>query len=410
MPTAREVGASLVRPLTSREVPEPPRTSLGRWSPWLVPVFAVVPLLQAFDLATRPDDLLLNGPLAMAFVVGAVALAILGRRPLPAWRVSGASVLMWMLLDGNQGHDAVVVPMSLTGTFVLAALVVVSRHRRALGWGVWGWTAALLVLGASTWEVLPHVMVLTLVVLLIDTLRQRAGARAEVALERSARVEEQEHSLVLEERARIARDLHDVVAHHMSMVAVQAETAQYRLVGVDTPVQDEFASIARSARSALGDVRGILTVLRATGAEVERAPQPTLRDLDALAHAARAAGAPVRVAVRGRTRPLPATVEIAAYRIVQESLANATRHARGAAVEVLLDYRDRHLQVTVTNGPGRAAAPAPDAGSAGQRGGGHGLVGMRERAHLLEGELVATPTPDGGFQVAATLPTEVAPR
>ncbi|MDQ2625023.1 MAG: histidine kinase, partial [Actinomycetota bacterium] len=200
-------------------------------------------------------------------------------------------------------------------------------------------------------------------------------------------------------------------AHHMSMIAVQAESAPYRLAGLDEPVRAELESIAESARAALSDVRGILTVLRDGADAAERAPQPTLADLEGLADAARSAGATVALEVTGARRPLLTAVEIGVFRIVQESLANAARHAPGAAVVVHLAYGDRSVEVSITNeaprkasddGGGRAGA---EAGRTEARG--HGLVGMRERATLLGGEVLAGPTDDGGFRVHARLPLGV---
>ena len=190
----------------------------------------------------------------------------------------------------------------------------------------------------------------------------------------------------------------------MSMVAVQAESARFRLDGLDEPARAEFESIAGSARAALTDVRGILTVLRG-GADAERAPQPTLAGLDTLIDAARSAGADVSLEIDGERRELPAALEIGTYRIVQESLANANRHAPGAAVVVSLHYDEHELALTVRNArpPGAAIERSAPAGE-----GGHGLTGMRERVDLLGGRLSTGPTPDGGFLVEAHVPTPAA--
>ncbi|NCT90512.1 sensor histidine kinase [Cellulomonas sp. APG4] len=427
--TAQLVAEWLAAPLRTREAPEPFRTRLGRRAPWIAVGAAVLvllfgvdagPAVQASDAAETVTPAFGAVELSTAFT--AVIVGLLGWRPLLAWRAVWVVTLLWTLLGTRPGIDVFLVPGAMLAALIAGTVVVAVRHSRQVGWGAIAWTAALLVLGTSRADgttALVLVIGLGLVGLLIDARRQRSRAKAEAAREREARVTSEAESLVLEERARIARDLHDVVAHHMSMVAVQAETAQYRLGGVEEPVRDEFHSIARAARAALSDVRGILTVLRDADAEVERAPQPGLDGLEALVEAARSVGTEVDLAVVGDRRALAAALEIGAYRIVQEALANAARHAPGAAVAVVVGYRERELEVTVTNGPppsgpspnrpspGGAPSGTADDGAA-PAGGGHGLVGMRERAHLLGGEVTASPTPDGGFRVAATLPAEVA--
>lgn len=419
--TAQLVAEWLAAPLRTREAPEPFRTRLGRKAPWFAVGAAVLVLLLGLDPGPTAAEApgpgatwsSAPGPVEISTAFTALIFGLLGWRPLLAWRVVWVATLLWTFLTSGTGVNVFFVPGAVLTALVVATVVVASRHSRNVGWGAMVWTAVLLVLGTSRSDgatAIVLVIGLGLVGLLIDARRQRAKARAEAATERTARIENEAHSLVLEERARIARDLHDVVAHHMSMVAVQAETAQYRLGGVEPPVQAEFSSIAQSARSALSDVRGILTVLRdGGGGDPERAPQPDLGGLEALVETAQGAGADVGLTVLGERRQLPAAVEIGAYRIVQESLANAARHASGATVAVVVDYRDRTLEVTVTNGPPPGgAAPSSADDDIAPRGEGHGLVGMRERAHLLGGEVTASPTPDGGFRVAATLPVEVA--
>ncbi|MFF4344362.1 sensor histidine kinase [Kitasatospora sp. NPDC001540] len=200
------------------------------------------------------------------------------------------------------------------------------------------------------------------------------------------------------ERARIARELHDVVAHHVSMIAVRAETA--RLATPDLPAQgaERLLEIGDAARDALAEMRRLLGVLREDGrAAPARVPQPGLADLgELLAQARRAAGGgTVRLVVRGTPAPLDPGTELAAYRIVQEALTNARRHAPGAAVEVELHHTATALELRVRDhGPGPGGGP-PD---------GHGLTGMRERAAAVGGTLRTGTGPGGGFAVTAHLP------
>jgi signal transduction histidine kinase len=208
------------------------------------------------------------------------------------------------------------------------------------------------------------------------------------------------------ERARIARELHDVVAHHISMVAVQAETARLTTPRMPAAGAQRLSAIGDTARAALTEMRRLLGVLRedAQTDVAERRPQPGLGQLNELIDEARdASGAGARLILRGPPVKLDPGVELAAYRIVQEALTNARRHARGAAVDVELQCTDDALLLRIRdNGPGPPPAP---------RDGGHGLSGMRERAAAVGGELRTGSAAGGGFLIVATLPAKAqAPR
>jgi len=204
------------------------------------------------------------------------------------------------------------------------------------------------------------------------------------------------------ERARISRELHDVVAHHISMIAVQAEAARLTTQGMPPAGAQRLLAIGDTARSALTEMRRLLGVLREdAAAERLRRPQPGLAQLNDLLDEARdASGAATRLIVSGWPIPLDPGVELAAYRIVQEALTNVRRHAPGAAIDVELRYHDDELYLRIRdNGPG----PAQAAGN-----GGHGLLGMQERAVAVGGALRTSPAPGGGFLVEATLPAKAA--
>lgn len=408
LPSVREVLWAPVLAVIDREHLEPPRTRPGRGAVWLAVLAAPLLLVASLDGSGSGVS---GFWVLLASVASACALALTGLRPLVGWRIAAATCLLWVVLVPRSTDAELAWPYAQSFVLAVATVVVLVRSRRAVAWGVWAWTELLLVLGGISEGTVGWLVALTVVAALVDSWRQRSRAQAEAARERGARADQEVHSLVLEEKARIARDLHDVVAHHMSMVAVQAETAQYRIPDLDEPVRQEFASIAESARAALSDVRGILTVLRGAGA-ADRAPQPTLDDVEALVETARSVGTPVDLAVGGERRPLRTAVEIGAFRILQESLANAARHAPGAPVAVVLWYGESELEVTVTNGaPPDAVVPVDEGEGEDDEGetgavGGHGLVGMRERTALLGGQLVAGPTSAGGFRVAARLPIE----
>jgi signal transduction histidine kinase len=222
------------------------------------------------------------------------------------------------------------------------------------------------------------------------------------------------------ERARIARELHDVVAHHISMIAVQAETGRLTTPGLTDAGAQRFAAIGDTARAGLTEMRRLLGVLRedakaaataqeladeeaAIRQEADRRPQPGLPDLGDLVDEARdVSGSAARLIVSGRVTRLDPGVELAAYRIVQEALTNARRHAPGAAVDVELRYADDALRLRIRdNGPGSPVAAAMDGPAAG-----HGLLGMRERAAAAGGSLRAGNAPGGGFCVEAELPAK----
>jgi signal transduction histidine kinase len=220
------------------------------------------------------------------------------------------------------------------------------------------------------------------------------AVRAEEERERHAEL------AVADERRRIARELHDIVAHSMSVMVVQAGGA--RRIGARDPERAAAAAaqIERTGREALSEMRRLLGVLRVDSAEAPLAPQPGMEQLTALVARARDAGLPVELTVEGGRPALPAGVDLTGYRIVQEALTNTMKHAASAPTEVRVRYGDDAVELEVAN----AAAPAPGGEAQRLAGGGHGLVGMRERVRVVGGELHAGPRPGGGFDVRARLP------
>lgn len=223
-------------------------------------------------------------------------------------------------------------------------------------------------------------------------------ARAErLEAEREAR----DRAAAARERRRIARELHDVAAHDLSAIVVQAGAADRLVDGDPAAAKDVLRAIRGQGRETLAALRQLVGVLRDADNGDDaggRAPQPGLARLDDLVAAAGAAGLRVDVRIEGEPRPLPTLVDLAAYRVVQESLTNARQHAPGAPVTVLIGYTGG-VRINVHNGPSVAPA-APDV----VPGDGHGLVGMRERVRQTGGRLTAGPTPDGGWRVVAELP------
>jgi signal transduction histidine kinase len=237
---------------------------------------------------------------------------------------------------------------------------------------------------------------------------ERLAAQAEAL--RSARLELADQA-VAQERLRIARELHDVVAHHMSAIVVQSALAQAHLEPDPPASRHAMAQVEEIGRSALREMRQILGVLRQAGEEQGALdPSPSMSDLERLYAHARDGGLTVDAVVEGAPTSLPPAIELAAYRIVQESLTNALKHAPGAHVEVRLGYGARALTVEVRDDGAAQRVPRTRTTMQGARrtpmNGGQGLVGMRERVVLLNGTFEAGPRPDGGFRVAATLPLE----
>jgi signal transduction histidine kinase len=207
---------------------------------------------------------------------------------------------------------------------------------------------------------------------------------------------EREAAAAEAERARIARELHDIVAHSISVIAVQTQAVRRRLGPGTEREQRDLEDVETTARDALAEMRRLFGVLRAQGSSASLSPQPGLAQLPRLLEQTEAGGVPVDVSTEGEPRPLTAGVDLAAYRVVQEALTNVRRHAPGAGASVRLDFGLEALQVEVEN----------DGGVVRMNGsGGHGLIGMRERVHLYGGTFNAGPRPEGGFRVTARLPT-----
>jgi signal transduction histidine kinase len=208
--------------------------------------------------------------------------------------------------------------------------------------------------------------------------------------------EENERRAVLEERVRIARELHDVVAHHVSLMGIQAAAARRVMEREPETAQDVLSSIEASSRQAVDELHRLLGFLRRDGQADGRGPQPDLTQLPELVEQAGRGPLQVELAVEGEPRPLPATLEVSAYRVIQEALTNAVKHSGGTTAMVRLRYRPAALEIEVLDdGPHGELAPGA---------GGHGLVGMRERVALHGGELRAGQRPQGGFAVLATFP------
>ncbi|MFI9642472.1 sensor histidine kinase [Micromonospora sp. NPDC051925] len=402
-----------------------------RGHPMAADVLLAVLLLVVSLLPVNPPGGPPRAPLGVGTVLFALAccgaLALRRRHPLAVLGTVTVLVVAALLLGAARAPFMIIV--------AIAAYTVANRTDRRTAW-VTG-TGAALAIGAAavfvvgiSW-VRPEIVVLLLwfgfAVAGGDAVRSR---RAYVAVleERARRAEQtrEEEALrrVAEERLRIARELHDVVAHHIALINVQAGVAGHLLSGQPEAAQEALGHVRAASRTVLDELATLLGVLRGAGdSDVPTEPVPSLNRLDALVEGF-STGQPVRWTVAGQPRPLPTAVDVAAYRIVQESLTNAYRHAPRAAVAVRLRYDPAGVTIEVRDDgnprpegspasgdreSGPAGRPATTAGGAsggtpGAAGTGLGLVGMRERAETVGGTFSAGPRPGGGWQVRAELP------
>ncbi|GAA3122625.1 sensor histidine kinase [Streptosporangium carneum] len=346
-----------------------------------------VPVLVAAVMATAPHvgrHIVPRQTVALT-LLGALGLGLAGFRPdnLPiAVYVSGL-LSFYTLLRMMSRRAAWLLTGCVTLVMAAAGLLLFARR------GVDG-MLSLVMESEGTW----FLLMLTAVVgtaFLADTRR----SRTEIREVRADNLESLREQAAMAERARIAREMHDIVAHSVSMIAVQAETAPYTLGDLDDRTKQEFAEIATSARTTLTEMRRLLGVLRADVTTApETAPQPGLARLPELLEQYEGEA---DLDVVGEAAPVPQAVDVSAYRIVQEALTNARVHARGARVSIELTYRPGLLVLRIADdGPG----PSGDTSN------GHGLVGMRERALALGGWFQAGPGPSGGFLIQAGLPLE----
>ncbi|MEU1871597.1 MULTISPECIES: sensor histidine kinase [unclassified Streptomyces] len=404
---------------TWRADPLPPSVWL-RWFPHGIVCLAAFGVLLG-NTAQLNDHSKLQPEFAFLIALGSASAMVLALwRPVPAWWLSTAAAVVGAFAVLMNAEDYKFTwPWTAAGLiahmFVMLLLALRVRTRVAVEACA---LSALItyilegLIGAQNYQPTGWLAValFAVVVVLGIALRGRREARSQLAEQTSLTAEERARRTLLEERGRIARELHDVVAHHMSVISIQAQVAPLLVKDPPDELKENLAGIRQNALEALTELRRVLGVLRAehpdapaasegADAAVPHAPQPTLDRLDALVENTRAAGLTVTTDTSGTRRPLPPGVELSAYRIVQEALSNVLRHAPGASAQVHLIHLPIGLRVVVSNTrPQRAPAPS--------QGAGHGLLGMRERVAMLDGTLTAHPMPDGGYQVAAFLPVD----
>lgn len=337
----RALSHALARP---SHPPTPLFADAPRRRPRLLPYVVVAALAAVFvpvTIAVLRDRYGVAGGVAGALAVAQAApLLMLAHRPLRAWWIVfaadalGAVILLGHPLTGGNAWPWT--PPALIGCLFVLLAVALREHRPTLlaVWLVTGGTGLALHLLAPDRDGNSLLLVILAAVVLVigAVVRERGEAQRRLAEQESISETERARRTLLEERTRIARELHDVVAHHMSVITVQADSAPYRISGLSEEVREEFGSIAASARESLAEMRRLLTVLRSEGTDGERAPQPGLDRVQQLVEATVRAGLPAELSLAAAgLGDVPQAVDLSAYRIVQEALANVVRHAPGAA-------------------------------------------------------------------------------
>ncbi|MFD5424664.1 sensor histidine kinase [Streptomyces sp. NPDC127084] len=410
IPTALRAAARAVREDLWTAARDPlPRTGWLGWLPHVHIVLLAVMLLM-YNMDSIDDSLPgpIPPPIILLAVLQSAATVLAVFRPAPAWWLS---TFAFFLLAQLRWHPRIgdLWPWTPGGvmlhTFVLLFLSLRVRPLAAVTALAASVLPGLYLIffappeyegGDTVWST----VLFGVAVVVGSSRRTNRVARERLAEQQVLTAGERARRTLLEEQSRIARELHDVVAHHMSVISIQAQVAPRLIENPPDALKENLAGIRENAVEALTELRRVLGVLRSEDAAadgVRHAPQPTLSRLDELVANVRGAGLTVSTETTGRRRALSPGVELSAFRIVQEALSNAMRHAPGASVRVSLGYGSESLVVRVTNTPPRTPPPrTPEAG--------HGLLGMRERSAMLGGELVAGRTPEGGWEVTAVLP------
>ncbi|MFI5915547.1 sensor histidine kinase [Dactylosporangium sp. NPDC051541] len=375
-------------------------------------VVAIVALVTTHG---SPTGLPLEPATLTAVIVACGALALRRRHPLAVFLVSSIAAEVYLVLNHSSTNGALILTAPLIALYTVAESHV---RRRALIIGVLAVLAFAglhMLVKPASWLGVENLALAALGGLAVaagDGARSRREYLAEVEARASRAEQDREAEArrrITEERLRIARDLHDAVGHQLALITVQAGVAAHLLEGQPARAREALSNVRSAGRTALSELTETIGLLRRPGDPlVPVEPLPGLTGLPELLVSHRSAGQSITIASTAE-RALPAPVDLTAYRVVQEALTNACKHAPAAPVQVSLDYEPAALRIRVSNAapptPASASAAATlAAASAGRAGLGLGLVGMRERVVALGGSLEAGPRPDGGFRVEVVLP------
>jgi signal transduction histidine kinase len=365
-------------PAWARNVPRPdmlgaPGAGVPVWLPYLVAAGVFLPLIIRREIPWL--SLVLSGSFALVYALNPFP---------PAFTILGPMVAVYTVAAYGQRRHSALVAVLVAGLLIAAVVFAFSSGTRVV------------------MEIIGAFVMLAAAAFLGDTAKSRRDYVAEVeqrALAAEQARDEETLRRIDEERIGIAREVHDIVAHSLSIVAVQASAAEKLMDDDPEQARESIANIRSTSKEALGELRSMLDVLRTGTPDVPMAPSADLTQLDQLIDPVREAGLDVEFDVRGDVSTVPAYASVSAYRIVQESLTNVVRHAQARHVEVAVEISPRSLELTVADdgkGPG---------GGEPQDGGGHGLRGMNERIEALGGTFESGPAQTGsGFRVAATIP------
>ncbi|KAM9864076.1 sensor histidine kinase [Leucobacter sp. BZR 635] len=398
---------------------------------WIITGYAAI-ILIAVGWPLLATLYSVHAAFAMVLVIAQAAALMLAIR-LPALAIAVAMIAPAVAAALSPAAAGVPAPWPVSMMIVQTGIVLIVALRFPWPWALAAWVLPQATVIATvpsgsgfTSGAVANLVVtasITLGIALLGIIiRAFAADRGALVEERRANAELDAKQRELAERNLIARELHDVVAHSMSVVSIQANTAKYRIAGLGDEAEAEFAAIAQSSRQALTEMRGLLATLRAPEGSAPLVPQPTLADLPTLIESSRQSGATIAYRAEGLEdapgeaseagagggdagsdgagsggATVPASTALTTYRIAQEALSNAMRHSPGADIDVTVRVTDAAVTVAVVNGPASMQVGSPV-------GSGTGLNGLRERAAVLGGSIEASPTPDGGFAVYAVLP------
>lgn len=374
----------------------------GWWRGWqadlaVTLVVGVIAILGTHGAASgQPEREPLDALAYVLLVAGPIALMARHRFPVGVYVFTFGATLAYVLL----GYPLGPIWLALIVAFVN---LVLTGHRLiaivglALGYVGFLWLPSLL--GDERSPTLAEALGLAAWLLVLLLAAEFVRGRRERAIEAVRNRQEEARNRATEERLRIARELHDALGHHLSLVNVQAGVALHINEELPEQARSALEAIREASKEALTELRSVLDILRQSDEQAPRSPTPSIGRLNGLVSQAQAAGLTIRTEIVGDARPLPFGVDVAAFRIVQEALTNVSRHAREAKARIRITYGERDLTVQVDD-DGHAAPQHTKPGA------GRGILGMRERAAALGGELEAGPRPEGGFRVRARLPLD----
>ena len=367
---------------------------------WLDGLLVILAVLAQVELWIEPPPGASGPVAALAALLWTLPLLLRRRFPFGAPAVVFATLALETFLSGDVVASSGVNPFALFAAFAIAGTHPDQRAALTLGAIGYGAMATIVLMDDPPTESVVAIFLVAATSWAIGRALADRDRRAAELEQRAERLEREQQTAALEERARIARELHDVIAHSVSVMTVQAGAARLLLDDDPERAREPLLAVEETGHQAMGEMRRLLGILRGTDGDTGLAPQPGVAQLEALVAHVRSAGLPVELTVEGPPRALAPGVDLAAYRVVQEALTNVLRHAGAARAHVRVGYAPDALELDVVN-TGEVTVNG--------RAHGHGLAGMRQRVVLYGGELDAGPSKEGGYAVHARIPATAAP-